>query len=249
MLSAWARVPGLGRVLLCVIAAIAGLALLLTGCAEDLPDAPEGPDEYSFLPSHPEYQFLWQLGAPQPLPGQGYPSLGRRITDMEQLIEVAHFITHQGCPNPDEVVPVQLEYYFTPGMIEALSAAVVCDHGNGDVIALMKPGHEAQFESAYRAVPDVYQARWKRAAQDAGRDCCGGPDEKADYWAYHPVGVGNGFVVFKVLNAVGHTKDDAWSYAGLARLVCREDKQPEGTYLPVERGAASAGCYLGVRHR
>lgn len=251
MLSARATHPGVGRAFLLVAAVTASVTLLLTSCVEDLPDAPYRPHEYAGLTAHPEYQFLWKLGASQPLPYHGYPALGRRITEMDQLIQVAHFITHQGCPSPQDLPPAQLGPYFTPGMFETFSAAVVCDHGSGDVIALMKPGQEARFESAYRTVPDVYKTRWQQAAQDTGEDCCGGgPDEKVDYWGYHPIGVGNGFVVFKVIDAAGHSGDDAWSYAGLARLVCSEGKRPEGKYLPLDlRDAASPGCYLAVGHR
>ncbi len=234
-----------------MVAATASLTLLLTACVEDLPDASYcGPHECSGLTAHPEYQFFYRLGAPQPLPKEGYPSLGRRITEMDQLIQVAHFITHQGCPSPETVAPAQLDYYFTPGMIETLSAAAVCDHGNGDVIALMKPGYEARFESAYRTVPDLYRTRWQAAAAHTGRECCSGSmEEKNDSWAYHPIGVGNGFVVFKVLNAVGHTNtgaDDAWSYAGLARLQCWPEGK-NGFSLGLE--SASAGCYLASRYR
>lgn len=233
-----------------VVAATASLVLLLTACVEDLPDASYcGPHECSGLAAHPEYQFLHTLGVPQPLPQEGYGSLGRRITEMDQLIQIAHFITHQGCPSPEMVAPAQLDYYFTPDMTGTFSAAAVCDHGNGDIIALMKPGYEAQFETAYRTVPDIYETRWKQAAAQTGRDCCR-PEDKIDSWAYHPVGIGNGFVVFKVLNAVGHTMtgaDDAWSYAGLARLQC----WPEGKNGPSLglRSAASPGCYLASRYR
>lgn len=244
-----------------LLALAASVTLLLTSCVEDLPDAPPGPNEFTYLPAHPEYQFLHRLGAPAPLPEHGYASLGRRVTEMEQLIEIAHFITHQGCPAPQIVPPQLLDYYFPPDMLDTFSATAVCDNGNGDVISLMKPDHEARFESAYRNVPDLYQIRWKQVAQDADQDCCGNnPEEDAsvyafDHWAYAPIGVGNGFVVFEVLHAEGHNAStgSAWTYAGLAGLVCVKGENPEGT-MPLGRNgrplnlrnAASVGCYLQV---
>ncbi len=250
--------PVLRRVHLLVVAATASLALFLTACVEDLPDAQYSPDDFDGLTAHPEYEFLWKLGAPQPLPEQGYASLGRRITDMEQLIQVAHFVNHQGCQSPQSVTPALLGHYFPPAMIDTFSATVVCAGGQGDIIALMKPGHEAQFESAYRNVPDLYQARWKQAEEDIDQDCCdNNPKEKDsvyafDYWAYGPIGVGNGFVVFEILHAVGHNDyhGTAWGYAGLGGLVCVKGKMLKGKLerkdgRPLKlRSAASAGCYL-----
>lgn len=237
------------RVLLAVLAAV------LVACGvEDLPDAPKGPGEHAKLPAHPEYQFLWKLGAPEPLPHNGYEALGRRVTDMGQLVEIAHLVTHEGCPEPQHVDPAQLDDYLTPAMAEALSAAAVCDHGNGDIVGLVKPGGEARFEAAYRAVPEDLPARWREAAAHIGRECCDDEtDGSVDYWAYHPLRMGNGFIVFKIMNSVAHTdpSDDEWSKAGAARLLCKDGPPPQGKRpWPLDlRTAVTPGCYLAVRHR
>jgi len=198
-----------------MVGLVASLTLLLVGCTP--PPVQGGGDAPTGVTAHPEHSFLRTLGASSPLPTEGWGQLGRRIIEMEQVIEVAHFVTHQGCPDPETVAPELLTYYFTPEMTETFSAAAVCNRGNGDVLALLKPGHEAQFERAYRAVPDEYVGRWRQAVEQVRRESYLSPD----YWGYHPLGVGNGFVVFKVLDAVGHNGEiDAWSMAGLEQLIC-----------------------------
>jgi hypothetical protein len=216
-----------------MITAVTGVVSFLTGCgaAENLPDAAYRSEDFEGLAAHPEYQLLYKLGVPQPLPAEGYASLGRQITNIDELISVADFVTHHGWPDPEMASTTLLGRYFTVDMYSTFSSAIACDHGSGDVIALMKPGYETRFERAYRAVPRKYKNAWRQAAKDTEHDCCGSSSKEFDAWAYHPIGIGNGFVVFKTMNATKHSNDknpteDSWSYAGLARLVCHDGQIP-----------------------